>query len=220
MSQIYPSLMAGDILNLQREIEILEKSEAAGYHIDIMDGHFVPNLTWGQMFVEAFNRVTIKPLWVHLMVDDYHRWVDFLLPVLSDNSIVTFHFESKNNFREASVLIKENNLIPSIAINPKTPVEKVFPFLDVIHHVLIMSVEPGYSGQPFLPEIINKIDTLVSACQMNESKVTIAMDGGIKEDNIALLAQKGVEQFAVGSGIFDHTDRVAAVKKLYDLTKL
>lgn len=219
MAKIYPSLMAADLLNLQREIEILEKSDIAGYHIDIMDDHFVPNLTWGKMFVSAFASITEKPLWVHLMVDNHHRWVDLLLPVLNANSIVTFHFESKNKFREVSDLIKNNNFIPSIAINPKTPVEEVFPFLDVIHHVLIMSVEPGFSGQPFLPEVADKVDMLISACQINGSAVTVAMDGGINEDNIAWLAQKGVEEFGVGSGIFKYEDRIAAVKKLYDLTQ-
>ena len=220
MAKIYPSLMAGDILNLQREIEVLEKSDIAGYHIDIMDDHFVPNLTWGKMFVEAFSKITKKPLWVHLMVDDYRRWVDLLLPVLNANSIVSFHFESKNKFRETSSLIEKNNCIPSIAIKPKTPVEEVFPFLDVIHHVLVMSVEPGFSGQPFLPEVIKKVDTLVSACQINGSEVTIGMDGGIKEDNISMLAQKGVEDFAIGSGIFKYEDRVAIIKKLYDLSQV
>jgi len=217
VAKIYPSLMSADLLNLQKEIEILERSNIAGYHIDIMDDHFVPNLTWGKMFVQAFASVTSKPLWVHLMVDNYHRWVDLLLPILNADSIVTFHFESKNKFKEVSSLIEKNNFIPSIAIKPKTPVEEVFSFLDVIHHVLVMSVEPGFSGQPFLPEVIQKVDTLVSACQINGSDVTIAMDGGIKEDNIYMLAQKGVEDFAVGSGIFNYEDRIAAVKRLYDL---
>jgi len=110
-------------------------------------------------------------------------------------------------------------MIPSIAINPKTPVEKIFPFLDIIHHVLIMSVEPGFSGQAFLPEVVDKVDTLVSYVQMRGLKCTVAMDGGISQDNIAMLAKKGVQDFGVGSAIFSKPDKVAVLKNLYELAQ-
>ncbi|MFC1842376.1 ribulose-phosphate 3-epimerase [Candidatus Dependentiae bacterium] len=214
MVKIYPSLIAADILNLQREIKLLEPY-CQGYHVDIMDNHFVPNLTWGQMFVDAIDRITAKPLWVQLMVDDPQNWVDFL--ALNANSIVTFHFESTSSVKNISDRIKKKNWVPSIAINPKTPVEKIFPFLDIIPHVVIMSVEPGFSGQDFLPKVIDKVDTLVSYCQMRGLKITVGMDGGIKEDNISMLAKKGVEDFVIGSGIFNHENRISAIKKLYEL---
>ena len=214
MAKIYPSLISSDILNLQNEIKLLEPY-CEGYHIDIMDNHFVPNLTWGQMFVDEIDRVTAKPLWVHLMVDNPEYWVKILS--LNANSILTFHFESTQKIKTISDRIKKKNMIPSIAINPKTPVEKIFPFLDIIHHVVVMSVEPGFSGQSFIKEVVDKVDTIVSYVQMRGLKCDVAMDGGIDEGNISMLAQKGVQDFAVGSGIFSKPDKIKALKKLYEL---
>ena len=216
MARIYPSLIAADVLNLQNEIKKMEPY-CEGYHIDIMDNHFVPNLTWGQMFVSEIDKITAKPLWVQLMVDDPENWVETLS--LNANSILSFHFESTQKIKTISDRIKNKNWVPSIAINPKTPVEKIFPFLDVIHHVLIMSVEPGFSGQPFLKEVVKKVDTLVSYVQMSGLKCTVAMDGGVDETNIAMLAQKGVQDFGIGSGIFSKPEKIEALKKLYELAK-
>jgi len=216
MAAIYPSLICADILNLQKEIKLLEPY-CEGYHIDIMDNHFVPNLTWGSMFVNEIDKITAKPLWVHLMVDDPENWIEILS--LNANSILSFHFESTQKIKTISDRIKKKNWIPSIAINPKTPVEKIFPFLDIIHHVLIMSVEPGFSGQSFIKEVVDKVDTLVSYVQMSGLKCTVAMDGGISQDNIAMLAKKGVHDFGVGSGIFSQPDKVEALKKLYKLAQ-
>ena len=214
MISIYPSLISADLLNLQKEIKNLEPY-CAGFHIDIMDNHFVPNLTWGQMFVDAIGKITDKPLWVHLMVDNPSIFVDSL--VLNANSILTFHIESVSDVKKISARIENKNIIPSIAISPKTPVEKIFPFLNLVHHVLIMTVEPGFSGQDFLQSSVSKIDTLFAYCQFNGLKVKIGVDGGVGRENIGELAKKGVDSFAIGSGIFGYENRVEAIKKLYDL---
>jgi len=216
MARIFPSIMAADLLNMQKEIEILEP-HCDGYHIDIMDDHFVPNITWGIDFVDAVNKLTAKPLWVQLMVENTDRWVEMI--DLNANSILTFHIESAKEIRVLVDRIQKKNIVPSIAINPKTPVERIFPLLDVIRHVLVMSVEPGFSGQPFLPEVLDKVDTLVSYCSNIGEKITIAMDGGISEKNIGMLSEKGVEDFSVGSAIFKNPNRVEAVKKLYSMCK-
>ena len=216
MIRIFPSIMAADQLNMQKEIELLDPY-CDGYHIDIMDDHFVPNLTWGIDFVDAVNKATAKPLWVQLMVEHTTKWVEKIS--LNANSILTFHIESAKEIRSLVDLIKKKNIVPSIAINPKTPVERIFPFLDIIHHVVVMSVEPGFSGQPFLPEVVEKVDALKSYCENLGIKITIAMDGGISKKNIGMLAKKGVEDFAIASAIFKKPDPVEAIKKLYEICK-
>lgn len=216
MIRIFPSLIAADILNLQNEIMALE-SYCDGYHIDVMDNHFVPNLTWGQMFVDKINTVVAKPSWVHLMVDNPENWVEYLS--LQPKSILTFHFEATSEVKNVCEHIEKRKWIPSIAINPKTPVEKVFPFLDVVHHVLVMSVEPGFSGQHFINEVVEKVDLLVSHVQKHRLQCVIAMDGGIDKTNIAMLAKKGIQDFGVGSGIFAQPDKIEALQKLYQLAK-
>jgi ribulose-phosphate 3-epimerase len=208
--------MAADQLNMQKEIKTLEPY-CDGFHIDIMDDHFVPNLTWGIDFIDAVNRATAKPLWVQLMVEHTARWVEKIS--LNANSILTFHIESSKEIRTLVNIIKKKNIIPSIAVNPKTPVERIFPFLDVIHHVVIMSVSPGFSGQPFLPEVEKKVEELLGYCSGAGIKITVGMDGGISEKNIARLAKLGVEDFAIGSAIFKKSDRVGVIKALYELCR-
>lgn len=214
MARIFPSLMAADLMNIQREIEHLEP-HCAGYHLDIMDGHFVPNITFGIDFIDSVNKLTAKPLWVQLLLDNVDRWVDKIF--LNANSILTFHIESTKNIRELAGFIKKKNIMPSISINPNTPVERVFPFLDVIHHVVIMSVNPGFSGMPFLAESVEKVDALVSYCQNAGIKCTVAMDGGVGDDNIGMLAYRGAEDFAIGSAIFSSRNRVDNIKRLYKI---
>jgi len=214
MAKIYPSLMAGNLLDMQKDIKRLEPY-CAGYHLDIMDDHFVPNITFGLDFIDAVNSVTAKPLWVQLMVENVDRWVDAIS--LNANSILSFHIESTKEIIAIIDRIKKKNIMPSISINPKTPVERIFPYLDVIDHVLIMSVEPGFSGQPFLPGVVDKVSQLTGYCFDANIKCKIGMDGGIDESNIAMLAQEGVDHFAIGSGIFGKKDIVEAIKKLDEL---
>ena len=142
-----------------------------------MDNHFVPNLTWGPMFLAATSRTTYKQLWVHLMVDNPQDWLDKL--TLPSGSIVSFHYETSAT--EISMIngIKEKDWLPSIAINPKTDVEKIFPFLEHLHQVLIMSVEPGFSGQKFLPEVVSKVEALNGYRATSGFGFTIGIDGGV-----------------------------------------
>lgn len=219
MINIYPSLISADLLNLEKEIKLLEPY-CAGFHIDVMDNHFVPNLTWGKMFIDAIGEITKKPLWVHLMIDNPSIFIDSL--VLSPGSMLTFHIESVSDVKKISCRIKEKNIIPSIAVSPKTPIEKIFPFLDLVDHILIMTVEPGFSGQCFLKNSINKIETLFSyvnirKLKVNDFRIRIFVDGGVGRENIRELVKIGVSDFAIGSGIFDYENRVEAIKKLYEL---
>lgn len=216
MPGIYPSLISGDLLNLERTITNLEP-HCSGFHVDIMDNHFVPNLTWGAQFATAIGSATTKPVWVHLMVDDPRLFVQRM--TLPPESIVSFHIESGSDIQQISADILKNKWVPSLAISPKTDVEKVFPHLDVIDHVLLMSVEPGFSGQQFLPHSAQRLETLIQHRIDHNLDFVVGMDGGINTGNIANLFQKGAQHFAIASGVFAHNNPVEALQKLNELTK-
>ncbi len=211
MTKIYPSLIAADLLRLKEEIRQLQPY-CDGFHLDVMDNHFVPNLTFGADIVNAVSAATTKQLWVHLMVDNPISWCNTL--TLQAESIVSFHIEATKKAQDIIKQIKENNWRASIAIKPKTPVAAIFPLLNTIDQVLLMSVEPGFSGQQFLPSVVDKIEPLITYRKDHGLSFAIGIDGGINQENIGMLATKGVEDFAVAAAIFDQPDPVAALKKL------
>jgi ribulose-phosphate 3-epimerase len=215
VARIYPSLISADLLNLAQVLKSLD-SQCDGYHIDIMDNHFVPNLTWGSQFVNAIGDATDLPLWVHLMVDNPDDWVELL--DLPDDSIYSFHIEAVQNAKSLIESIRENKWKSSIAIKPETPVESIFDLLEDIDQVLIMSVEPGFSGQPFLPGTIKKIKPLLRFRDDNELNFTIGLDGGINKHNIEKLVDHGADDLAIASGIFHQKDPAKALKELRELT--
>jgi len=199
MTAIYPSLLAANpnaIDSLVKQLEPL----CPGFHIDIMDHKFVP---YTGISIEKTNflaKITYRQLWVHLMVESPELYLSQLQ--LPPDSIVTFHIESINHPEQTIKTILEKKLLPGLAINPKTNVDEVFQYLDQLHQVLIMSVEPGTSGQSFLEKTLSKIDPLVGYRNTSGIKFKIAMDGGINTKNVTTLIQKGVDQFAIGSDIF------------------
>lgn len=214
MATIYPTLLSLDFLNVQKELEKIDAS-AHGYQLDVMDNHFVPNLTYGPDFVNAVSRFTYKKIWLHLMVDEPKELLDqfFLQP----ESIVSFHIESKSKISETIKHIEAKKWLPSIAINPKTPIEEIFPFLPVIHQVLVMSVEPGFAQQDFLPETVDRIRRLVGFRQTSGVPFRIGIDGGIKANNIAQVVTEGADDIAVASAIFTAHNPVSALKELTDI---
>lgn len=216
MAQIFPSLAAADQLNLQRDIERLQP-HCQGFHLDVMDNHFVPNITWGADTVNAISAFTDRQLWVHLMVEKPEIFLETL--TLQPNSILTFHIESKSKNINLINRIAEKKWVPSLAVSPKTPIEEMLSLLNLVHHVTIMSVEPGFAGQAFLPSVLDKIDRLVGYRQTSGLPITIAMDGGINEKNITDLARRGVNMFGVASAIFGKPDPVAALKNLNELAQ-
>src|SRR5262245_4796884 len=154
MPSLYPSLIAADQLNLKAAIQLLE-DHCHGFHADVMDGHFVPTLTWGPPTVNALDRITSKPLWVHLMVTDPATVIAQLH--LKPDSLVSFHLESTSNPKSIINRIEEKKWRSSLAISPKTDLKTTFDLLSSIDHLLIMSVEPGAGGQAFIPETLAKI---------------------------------------------------------------
>lgn len=213
MATIFPSLISAHLLRLQEEIELLEP-HVPGFHLDIMDFHFVDNLTWGPAFINEIRKATSKQLWVHLMVDYPEKYVDRM--ELSMNDIVSIHWESRRNqnqgLQDLLDTIKARGWIPSLALKPDT---SLWTLEDMqVEHVLLMSVEPGFSGQEFIDEIFDKLKKLVELRKERSTPLTIALDGGINASNAAGLVSAGADQLAVASAIFDNPDRLKALKEL------
>jgi ribulose-phosphate 3-epimerase len=214
--KIFPSLISADILNLESVIKTFN-NHCDGYHVDVMDDHFVPNLTWGPAFARAVVDATSLPIHLHLMVDNPERWLDrdFLLK----DDLFVFHYEVFSDNEEIENFLqklREKRYKIGIAINPDTAVEKIFPFASRIDHVLLMSVNPGFSGQKFMPEVVEKVAPLVELRKDKNLVFTIGMDGGVGQGNIKLLSQAGVDEVGIASAIFAQSDPVVAVKALYE----
>lgn len=215
MIRIYPSLLAANQEHLQEEVIMLEP-HCAGFHLDVMDNSFVPNVA---LSIDTVNMIAQrkKPVWVHLMVEKPEIfYTQFFLPI---NSLISFHIESQVDVLRFVKIIREKKHKPSIAINPKTPLERIMPFLNIIDHILIMSVEPGRSGQCFLEDSCEKITMLVNHRHQGKYTFRIGVDGGINRTNIKKLIEIGVQDFAIGSGIFNQSNIVDALQLLTQETK-
>lgn len=214
--KIYPSLISADLLNLKKTIEMLD-NHCDGYHLDIMDDHFVPNLTWGPMFINAIAGITTRPLHVHLMVTNPATWLDRL--DLSIKDTFTFHVEAvkePTQIKEFIMRIHEYGTKAGIAINPRTDIAAITPFLSILDEVLVMSVDPGFSGQEFI-DVTNKVDELRTIRSEKKLTFEIGMDGGINAKNIRLIAQHEVDFVGVASAIFNEKDIVKGLQTLYSL---
>lgn len=217
--KIYPSLISADLLNLESIISQLNPL-CDGFHIDIMDGHFVPNITWGPVFSNAIAKKTERPLDIHLMVSDPTTVAARISP--REQDCITFHYESVKNQADIMPIIahiKNMHCRVGIAISPETPVQAVQGYLESLDAITIMSVTPGASGQPFIPSMFEKIAQLVALKVTNNQRLELIIDGGVGATNIAELAQAGVDSCAVASAIFSAFSPTDAIKHLYKLTK-
>lgn len=217
--EIYPSLMCADLLNLAKVLFDLD-DYCDGYHIDVMDDHFVPNLTMGPDFVNAIAAVTQKPIQVHLMVDNPKSWVSRLK--LSEKDTFIFHYEAFECFspmKELVTKVKEKGWKVGMAFNPETNVSLVESNLNLFDKILMMSVNPGFAGQKFMPEVIEKVKNIITCKKTQNANFKICMDGGIGKDNIKMLAGFGIDAVAVGAAIFSEKNPVKALKELYEIAK-
>lgn len=215
MNNIFPSLISADLLNLAEVMHILEP-HCGGFHIDIMDFHFVPNLTWGPMFVNAIRRATKNTLWVHLMVDAPERYFDLMQ--LATGDWVTVHYEHVCQQKTILEDMRARGWRTGIAINPEESVEVIVPLAQHIDHVLLMSVIPGFSGQEFIPETLEKLKKLHEIKKTLRAHFVIAMDGGINKNNLGAIASIGVDAIAIANGIFGEKNYVIALKNLHALS--
>jgi ribulose-phosphate 3-epimerase len=203
------SLLFCDFLELRREIEAVEEAGAAAMHLDVMDGHFVPNFTYGMTIVEATRRATDKPLDCHLMMNNPERYVEDFRRAGADT--MTIHVEAVPDPRPVLEKIRSLGALAGLALNPPTPlsaIEKYLPYCDII---LVMSVMPGFGGQKFDDEALAKLRTLKARKDVSP---LLEVDGGISVETIGACAQAGAELFVTGSAIFRHDDYNLAVKQL------
>jgi ribulose-phosphate 3-epimerase len=212
MNKVAPSILSADFSRLEQELKKVEAAGADMIHVDVMDGHFVPNITIGPLIVKAAKKSTRLPLDVHLMIENPDRYIpDF---ARAGASIISIHAESSKNLREDIESIKLNNCIPAVTINPKTDINAIADILPNIKMVLVMSVNPGFEGQKFMPEVLPKISRLREIIKQNKLSVDIQIDGGINLETAPLAVRAGANVLVAGSAIFYAKDINAAIQGL------
>jgi ribulose-phosphate 3-epimerase len=210
---IAPSILSADFTRLGEEIRAVELAGADLIHIDVMDGHFVPNITIGPLVVKAARKATKLPLDVHLMIENPDRYIPDFAKAGAD--IITIHAEASKNLDEDIESIKMNNVKAGVVVNPATPVESIFRVLDKVSMVLLMSVNPGFEGQKFLPEVLPKIKRLSSELGVRSLKhVDIEVDGGLNIETAKEVVKAGANVLVAGSAIFYSKDYKATIGQL------
>ncbi len=214
---ISPSLMCADLLNIDKEIKIFEKEGIDLLHIDIMDGHYVPNFSLGPGFCSSIADDTSIPLDIHLMIEN----VDAFLPLFTNlkKTWISFHPEIVYHPLRTIASLKNNNIIPGIAVSPSVPIEQIKHLLPEVEYVCIMTVNPGYSGQEIIPSILKKILEMKTYCQMNNIDIKIEIDGNVSWENIPTMIKYGADILVAGtSSIFQKnnslTDNINRLKLL------
>jgi len=202
--KISPSILSADFSKLGNEIQDLEKAEADLIHIDVMDGHFVPNITIGPEVINKLRKYTSLPFDVHLMISPVNNFIKNFAEAGAD--IITIHPETTNNLADSIKKIKSFNKKAGVSLNPETPIEKVIPVLEQIDLVLIMSVNPGFGGQKFMEETLQKVKILRKEIDSKKLNVEIEIDGGINFKNAKMAKEAGVDILVSGTAVFKEND--------------
>lgn len=213
--QIHPSILSADFANLEAELASISGADAA--HVDVMDNHFVPNLTIGLGVVAALQKVSKLPLDVHLMIENPDRWALDYADLGVDS--VTFHLEAAKDPLLTARNIRQKGVKAAIAIKPGTDLASVEELLPEIDMLLVMTVEPGFGGQKLIPETIAKVSRARQELRKHSLQIGLQVDGGVTEDNIAKLAAAGADIFVAGSAVFSKPDRNAQISKLRELAR-
>ena len=213
---ISPSLLSADFGNLQHDIEMINSSEADWFHLDIMDGVFVPNISFGFPVIKVIKKLAEKPLDVHLMIVDPDRYIDDFQKAGAD--ILTVHYEACNHLHKTVQNIKSKGMKAGVSLNPHTPVHLLKDIIIDVDLVLIMSVNPGFGGQKFIPNTIDKIKELKELITQKKSKALIEVDGGVDNTNAKLLIEAGCDVLVAGSYIFKSENQPDTIKGLKNLS--
>jgi ribulose-phosphate 3-epimerase len=205
---IAPSVLSSDFSQLGNEVKRMDLCGADWIHLDVMDGHFVPNLTFGAPVVGAIRQYTDKPFDVHLMIDEPLRYVPDFLKAGAD--IISFHIESKSDAKQTIAAIRAGGAKAALAVKPGTPVESVYPYLDDLYMVLVMTVEPGFGGQSFMEDMMPKVEAL----KAKKPELLVQVDGGIQTKTISIAAKAGVDVCVAGTSVFKAEDSQKAISEL------
>jgi ribulose-phosphate 3-epimerase len=209
MTKIAPSILSANFAELGREIADVEKGGADYIHIDVMDGHFVPNITIGPLIVDAIRPITNLPLDVHLMIDNPDQYIPAFAK--AGAAFITVHQEACRHLHRTIQLIKDHHVRPGVVINPATPVELIKETLSYVDLVLVMTVNPGFGGQSFIKETLSKIEQLHQIRTENNYSFEIEVDGGVNMDTAKLCTDRGADVLVAGSAIFNKIDRKQAI---------
>lgn len=204
---ISPSILSADFANLERDIKAVETAD--WLHIDVMDGHFVPNITIGVPVVASIRKVTDMPLDVHLMIENPEKYIEAFAHAGAD--IITFHFEAVSDVNAVIKLIKSFGIKAGMSIKPKTPADVVFPYLNNLDMVLVMTVEPGFGGQKFMQDCAEKIPAIKAKAQDN---LIIQVDGGINAETARICTSYGANSLVAGNYIYKSADIKSAIASL------
>ena len=214
---ISPSILGGSFANMQDTIKLIDQSKAEYIHFDVMDGDFVPNLTFGPQFISNVRQYSRKVFDVHLMINRVGKFLDEYIKAGSD--IISFHLEIEENIDDLISKIKDNNVKCGIAIKPNTPWQELKPYLKIIDQVIIMTVEPGFGGQKFMGNQLSKISQLKSFLLDHEIAINLEVDGGVNYETGKQCVEAGANILVAGSFLFKQKDLTHATSKLVDYFK-
>ncbi len=210
--KISPSILSADFGKLADEVKAVSEAGADLIHCDVMDGHFVPNMTMGPMIVEAVKKATDVPLDIHFMVEDVSFFVDMYKHLKPE--FISFHIEAEKHINRVIQKIRNEGIKPSVVLNPATPVCLLEYIVADVDMVLLMSVNPGFGGQKFIPSVLDKIKELRELAERKNPSLLIEVDGGVNDKNAPLLKEAGADILVAGSFIFKHSNYSEAIKAL------
>ncbi|MEI2663936.1 ribulose-phosphate 3-epimerase [Rossellomorea sp. LJF3] len=210
--KIAPSILSANFAELGNEIKDVEKGGADYIHVDVMDGHFVPNITLGPMIVKAIRPLTALPLDVHLMIENPSQYIEAFADAGAD--YITVHVEADPHLHRTIQMIKSKGVKAGVVLNPGTPAESIRPVLQDVDMVLLMTVNPGFGGQSFIPSVVPKIKQIREWANEANPSLEIEVDGGINPETAAVCAEAGADVFVAGSAIYNKSDRGAAIEEL------
>lgn len=212
MTIIAPSILSADFSRLKDEIQAVEKAGAQWIHIDVMDGHFVPNITMGPIVVEAVRKCTSLPLDVHLMIENPDQYIGDFAKAGAD--YISVHAEACTHLHRTVGLIKEHNVKAGVALNPATALSSIDWVLDELDFILIMSVNPGFGGQSFIENSLEKIEIFRNIVDEEDYDILIQIDGGVNENTVESIVEAGADVLVAGSAIFNTDDYAEAIRKI------